>query len=129
MRAAAGITVVVLAVLSAGCGGTQSVGAGASDVVPADAAVYLAIDTDPGSSQWKTVDALAGRFPDKQKGVDAIKKSLGDSLHLSWEKDVKPALGTELDFAWLDLDHNGQDFVALVQPKDEGKFKTFVDRV
>lgn len=129
MRVAASTAVVALGLLAAGCGGTQGVGTGASSVVPSDVPMYVAIDTDPGSSQWKTADALASRFPDKQKGVDAIKKELRKSAQLDWERDVKPAFGKELDFVWLDLDHNGHDFVALLQPKDDAKFKTIVDRL
>jgi Protein of unknown function (DUF3352) len=126
MRVTAGIAVVALGLLAAGCGGTQGVGTGASGMVPADTPIYVAIDTDPGSSQWKTVNALASRFPDKQKAVDSIKKGLRDSADVDWEKDVKPALGKELDFAWLDLDHGAQDFVLLTQPRDEGKFKALI---
>ena len=126
MRVSAGIAVAALGLLAAGCGGTQGAGAGASDVVPADTPIYVAVDTDPGSSQWKTVDALASRFPDKQKAVDALEKDLRDSGGADWETDVKTALGKEIDFAWLDLDHGAQDFVALTQPRDEGKFKALI---
>ena len=118
--------VLGVAVVASACGGTQGAATGASDLVPASAPVFVAIDTDPSSSQWKTVNDLAGRFPDKQKGVDAIERSLKDSDNLDWNRDVKPALGDELDVAWLDLGNNGQDVVALLQPKDEGKFKQLV---
>jgi hypothetical protein len=115
-----------VAVVASGCGGTQGAATGASDLVPASAPVYVAIDTDPASSQWRTVDELAGRFPDEQKGVDALKRELKQQGELDWERDVKPALGKEIDLVWLDLADNGQDLVALMQPKDEGKFKQLV---
>src|ERR1041384_3893835 len=115
-----------VALLLAGCGGVQGTGTGASDLVPASTPLYIAVDTDPGSSQWKTVDELGSRFPDKQKGVDALKRSLKNDDQLDWERDVKPALGKEMDFAWLDLQHGAQDFVLLTQPKDEGKFKQLI---
>src|SRR5919201_2790445 len=104
------------AFLSAGCGGKSGLGAGAAGIVPASAPAYIAVDTDAGSSQWKTVDELAGRFPDKQKGVDTIKRELRKDLGLAWEHDIKPALGPELDLAWLDFANNGENIVALLRP-------------
>jgi hypothetical protein len=117
---------VSAALLAAGCGGTQQAGTGASDIVPVWVPAFIQVDTDPGSAQWKAVDALARHFPDKQKGVDAIKKQLRSSGGLDWAKDVKPALGPELDLVWLDFGNGGQDFVALLQPKNESKFADLV---
>jgi uncharacterized protein DUF3352 len=117
----------VLAFVLAGCGGTTSgIGAGASDLVPASAPVFVAINTDPDSSQWKTVDALASKFPDKQKGIDAIKRDLRKDDGIDWEKDVKPAIGKELDAVWLDFENDGENFVVLMQPKDASKFKQLI---
>lgn len=126
MRVAGLAALVCGAVLAAGCGRTQGAGADASDLVPATAPAFVAVDTDPSSSQWRMVDDLASRFPDKQKGVDALKRELKNQDHLDWDRDVKPALGKEIDFVWLDLDNNGQDFVLLTQPNDEGKFKQLI---
>lgn len=115
------------ALLAAGCGGTTSqIGAGASDLVPGSAPAFIAIDTDPASSQWQTMIALADKFPDKQKGIDSIKKDLRKETKLDWEQDVKPAIGTELDFVWLDFENDGENFVGLMQPKDEAKFKQLI---
>lgn len=117
---------VVLALVSAGCGGTTSqIGTGASDLVPASAPAFIAIDTDPSSAQWRTIDELASRFPDKQKAIDSIKSDMSKQ-GVDWEQDVRPALGPELDFAWLDFKNNGQNFVALAQPKDQAKFEALV---
>src|SRR5437763_8301479 len=117
---------VGLALVAAGCGGTTSqIGTGASGLVPASAPAFIAVDTDPGSSQWQTIDQLASRFPGKQKAIDSLKADLRKQ-GVDWEADVKPALGKELDFAWLDFENNGRDFVLLVQPQDESKFQAFV---
>jgi hypothetical protein len=89
-------------------------------------AAYIAIDSDAGSSQWQTVDDLAGRFPDKQEGVGKLQRSLRDDLGLDFVKDVKPALGPEIDIVWLDLEGGGNDFVALMQPGDESAFERAV---
>ena len=119
---------VAFAMVAAGCGGTTAqIGNGASALVPASAPAFIAVDTDPASSQWKTIDALASKFPDKQKAVDSIKRALGKHS-IDWATDVKPALGKELDLAWLDFENNGQNVVGLLQPTDTAKFKELVKK-
>ena len=115
-----------VALLAAGCGGTTAqVGSGASSIVPASAPAFIAIDADPSSQQWQTIDALASKFPDKQKAVDSIKQDLSKD-DVSWEQDVRPVLQGEFDFVWLDFENKGQNFVGLMQPRDEAKFKELV---
>src|SRR5919197_6205553 len=114
------------AALAAGCGGTSGLGSGAAAIVPASAPAYIVVDTDPGSSQWKTVERLADRFPDKQKGIDFIERDLRKEERLDYDRDVKPALGPELDLVWIDFDHDGQDIVGLMQPNDEDAFKRII---
>ena len=88
--------------------------------------LYLAIDTDPSSSQWRTVNELAGKFPDKQQAVESIKKSMRKD-GLDWDRDIKPALGTEIDVVMLDFEYPGET-VALMQPKDKGAFERAVKK-
>ncbi|MFL5951365.1 MAG: DUF3352 domain-containing protein [Gaiellaceae bacterium] len=112
--------------LAAGCGGTTThAGAGASSIVPASAPAFIAIDSNPSSDQWRTINQLAGKFPDKQKAVDSIKQDMSKD-GVDWAKDVKPALGDEFDFVWLDFENNGEDLVGLTQPRDAAKFKALV---
>src|SRR4051812_17874419 len=116
------------ALLAAGCGGTTAQArTGASSIVPASAPAFIAVDSNPDSSQWRTIDRLASKFPDKQKAVDSIKQEMSKE-EVDWNKDVKPALGDELDFVWLDFENGGQNFVLLVQPHNAAKFKDFVDK-
>jgi hypothetical protein len=116
------------ALLAAGCGGTTGQpGSGASTIVPASSPAYIAIDSNADSSQWRTIDELASKFPDKQKAVDSIEQDLVKN-GADWERDVKPALGDELDFAWLDLANNGKDVVGLTRPKSPAKFKALVGK-
>jgi hypothetical protein len=124
MRPLAGIC-AVLAFALAGCGGSTGAGAGGADIVPGNATMFLALNSNPDSAQWRTVDQLANRFPDKVKAVDTLKKGLRD-VGLDWQNDVKPALGPEFDFVWLDLANNGQNFVVITQPKDKSKFDKLV---
>jgi hypothetical protein len=127
MRRLTGV-LAAIALLAAGCGGTTAhVGSGASSIVPASAPAFIAIDSNPSSAQWQTIDSLASKFPDKQKAVDSIKQDLSKD-GVDWAKDVKPVLGDEFDLVWLDFQRNGQNFVGLMQPKDEGKFKQFIEK-
>ena len=72
------------------------------------------------------MDALASKFPDKQKAVDSINQQLLKK-GLDWNRDLKPALGPELDVVTLDLAHPDET-VALMQPKDEGAFERAVKK-
>ena len=105
----------------AGCGGTTNPSSGAADFVPASVPLFVAIDTNPGSSQWQTVNELANKFPDKQKAIDSIKQHL-TAKGLDWEEDLKPALGPELDVVMLDFAHPDET-VALMQPKNQDAFE------
>jgi hypothetical protein len=128
MRWLAGVLAVVALALT-GCGGTTSGPAtGGADIVPADATMFIALNSDADSEQWQAADDLASRFPDKQDAVTAIKDGLRQE-GFDWDRDVKAALGPEFDFVWLDLEQDGQDFVVITQPKDEGKFDRLVAKM
>jgi hypothetical protein len=94
--------------------------------VPASVPLFVTIDSDLDSSQWQQVDALANKFPDKQKAIDSFKGQL-QKKGLDWEQDVKPALGPELDVVMLDLAHPDET-VGLLQPKDQGAFERLVKK-
>ncbi|HEY3017906.1 MAG TPA: hypothetical protein VGJ23_03655 [Gaiellaceae bacterium] len=114
-----------LALLAAGCGGTTAAGTGGAEIVPASAPAFIAFNVDVDSSQWQTIDQLASRFPDKEKALKIFREGLR-SEGVSWDRDVKPALGPELDIVWFDFDNDGEDFVALMQPSDESKFDKLI---
>jgi hypothetical protein len=88
--------------------------------------LFVVIDSDLRSSQWQTVNALASKFPDKQKAVDAIKQQL-NRKGLEWKRDLEPALGPELDVVMLDFAHPNET-VALMQPQDDGAFERAVKK-
>jgi hypothetical protein len=114
------------AALAAGCGAASRTAGGAAGIVPASAPAFVAIDTDLGSAQWQTVDDLASRFPDKQKAIDSLENDLRKQGGIDWSRDVKPALGPEVDVVWLDFANNGGDVVGLTQPGDDDAFKRLV---
>ena len=72
------------------------------------------------------MDELASKFPDKQKAIDSINKQLLKK-GLDWDRDLKPALGPELDVVTLDFAHPGET-VALMQLKDEAAFERAVKK-
>jgi len=112
----------------AGCGGTTSrTAAGGAEIVPADATMFVAINTDADSEQWQAVNELANRFADKEDLEQTVKEGLKDQ-GLDWETDVKAAIGPEFDFVWLRLDQQGQNFVVLTQPKDQAKFDRLIKK-
>ncbi|HVM56241.1 MAG TPA: DUF3352 domain-containing protein [Gaiellaceae bacterium] len=127
--------VTAAAVILAGCGsasGTGSggdLGAGAS-VAPADAAAFVAIDTDVSSSQWQAVDALLQKFPAHDELLTKLQQTLTQKTGLDWATDVEPALGSELDLVVLPTASNGKpQLVGLVQPGDASKLDALLQKI
>jgi Protein of unknown function (DUF3352) len=121
-----------LALVAGGCGGQSNTSAsGGSDsagaaIAPAGAPLYAMIDTDLSSDQWKQVDALFDKFPGKQKLLTRLRTSFENDAKVSWQNDVKPALGDELDIAVLDF--KSAQVVGFTQPGDEAKFDALVKK-
>lgn len=114
-----------LALLAAGCGGGGGGNAlpAAAGVVPASAPVLISVNTDFSSEQWKRELALARRFPGAGELLRQASSQVGN---VDFEKDVKPALGPEVDVVWLDFANGGNDVVGLTQPKDEKRFAALI---
>jgi hypothetical protein len=119
---------VGIALLLSGCGANKepgSVPAGA-EFAPASAAVYVSGVTDPASSQWEQVDKLLGRFPGREKLLASARKELRKDGQ-SWERDVKPALGEELNLVVLNFEDPEHNYVLFTKPKDETKFNKLLE--
>jgi hypothetical protein len=141
MRISGPFRLVVLAFLIAaslafaGCGSSseQAATAGAdatasgAEVAPASALLFASVTTDPGSAQWQTAGALLAKFPSSDKVVQMLLDSL-EKQGTSWENDVKPALGPEVDFVLLGVapGEGSPVFVGLTQPKDGAKLEQLV---
>jgi hypothetical protein len=119
-----------LALLASACGGSvgSSSGGDASGIAPADSLAFISIDTDLGSSQWKALDQLTNKFPIKSKVLRDIRQSM-QKQGIDWSKDVKPALGDELDVAVLGASVSGTDAVGMTKPKDESKFESLLKKL
>jgi hypothetical protein len=117
--------------LAAGCGGgaaTGSSGSGAS-LVRSDALAFVSLDTDLGSSQWKQVDELSKKFPGRDMALRQFRQSLSKN-GVDYDKDVKPALGSEVDIVFVP-GTKVSDFavVGLTKPKDAGRLKDLVKKL
>jgi hypothetical protein len=117
------------AVLAAtGCGGSSGSASGAesaASIVPRSAALYASIDTDLESGQVEQLQDLLAEFPDRQRLLDELERILADE-NLSWEQDVRPALGDVLDV--VDLDLRPSETVALLQPADEARLQALLQK-
>jgi hypothetical protein len=115
---------VALTFALAGCGAnndaSSSVPAG-SDFAPASSVLFVTGVTDPGSSQWQKAEELLGRFPGHEKLLASVRKDLAED-GLSWEQDVKPALGDDLNLALLSFEDADHNYVFFTKPKNEAKF-------
>jgi Protein of unknown function (DUF3352) len=126
MRVRAAAVLAGLGLLAGGCGGGGGGGnalPAAADVVPANAAALISVDTDFSSGQWRRALALTRRFPG---AAQLLRRASAQSGNLSFDRDVKPALGPEVDVVWLDFAHGGNDAVALTQPKNEKRFAALI---
>lgn len=128
----AGLTTAA-ALLVTGCGAASATsGSGGSDpagaaVAPGSAPLFAVVDTDLSSSQWKQVGSLLDMFPGKQKLLAQLRASFEKDAKVSWQNDVEPALGKEIDFVALDF--KSSQVVGLTQPGDETKFEALIKKV
>ncbi len=63
------------------------------------AIAYWQTVSDPDSAQWKQAEELINRFPDGDKWIAELKAKLLRDKKVSWEDDVRPALGDVVDLA------------------------------
>lgn len=109
-----------------GCGGSDSAatgGAGAASIAPDSAVAYATINTDVDSDQVDQLEELLAKFPDRDRLLAEFQRSLAED-DLSWETDIKPALGETLDIVLLDLSDAGA--VLILKPADEAKLKAML---
>jgi hypothetical protein len=127
LRPTALAALAALALLAAGCGGGGGGGKGSvpngASAAPASAPVFVSLDTDVTTDQWKRAQALLARFPGAAKLLQRVTKQTGG---LDLFRDILPALGPEVDVVVLDLKGGANDVVGLTQPKDKAKFDALI---
>ncbi|MDQ2911361.1 MAG: DUF3352 domain-containing protein [Actinomycetota bacterium] len=129
---AAGL-LATLAVAVAGCGGggakTSASGESGAKLVRSGALAFVALNSDLGSSQWQQVDDLSKKFPGRSKVLEQIKQAFAKQ-GVDYDKDIKPALGPEVDVAVVSGASAGQtSFALLTKPDDAAKFKQLVAKL
>jgi hypothetical protein len=124
------LTIVVLAAFSlvlAACGsGSSSSSSGGSppagaSLVRSDLLAFVAVDSDLGSDQWQQFDKLWQKFPSHDSWVQQLEQSFAKD-GLDYERDVKPALGPELDVG-VAATGSTEAVVGLTKPDDPAKLK------
>ena len=123
------VVLIALVLAAAGCGAEdRPAAAGGAEIVPASVPVYVAIDSDLSSEQWQQVDELLRKFPAYSDALQSLRSELKTETGLEYERDVKPALGDEIDLVWLDFQNEGTNVVALTKPEDEDAFRRMVEK-
>lgn len=125
------VSMLVLVLVAAGCGG-DDLGAGKADgaeLLKAGALVYWETDSDPGSEQWKQVEELLGRFPDGEKWIAELKQQLQAQGDVTWEDDIKPALGDLTVVAVYATSRADVAVVGMTNSKDPDKAVALVKKL
>lgn len=119
-----------MAVVLAGCG-SADVGSGppssAGSLKPG-ALVYWQTVSDPESAQWQEVEDLLGRFPNGDKWIAEVKGMLTEE-GVSWEEDVKPALGDVIDFAVYPAPDGGDPALVALTNSDQDEVDALVQKL
>jgi len=116
-----------MALAAGGCGGGGGGGGlpeGAS-IAPASAIAFVSVKTDFSSAQWQQVVKLAGHFPGTPQLIAELKKQTNG---LDFNRDVKPALGQEVDLVWIDARNDGNDVVGLTKPHTKAKLAALLKK-
>ena len=138
MRSRPALPLVLLALVAAfvtGCGGGSGGGTGGGSTpsgasqVRAGVLGFVSIDSDVGSDQWQQLDTLSHKFPGRDKALSRLKQALTKE-DVDYDRDVKPALGPELDLAVVSGGTSSSTkVVALTKPDDPDKFKALVRKL
>jgi hypothetical protein len=100
-----------------------------AELVTSGALAYVAVDSDLDSSQWRKLDALLKKFPARDRLLTKIDDALAEK-QLDFNRDVKPALGPEIDLA-VEAGSSAQDiaYAYLWKPDSMEKAKALVSKL
>jgi hypothetical protein len=127
---AAALACTLVAAVVAACGGTTKAGvsgeAGAS-LIRSGALAYVAIDSDLDSSQWQQVDELLKKFPAHDRWLADLRRELPAGI--TYDDDIAPALGPEVDVAVGEATAAETSFVVLTKPDSVDKARALVRKL
>ena len=95
------LALAVIVPIATGCG-SKSSGSSldtALAYVPKNAALVIAIDTNPDGRQWQQVDHLIGKFPFGGQFKQQVKSAFNSRANVDYDKDIKPLLGNDMVLA------------------------------
>ena len=131
MRVAWAVLVSMLVLVAAGCGG-ENVGVGqesGAELLKAGALLYWETASDPDSDQWQQVEELLKRFPDGERWIAELKRELESEEGVTWEGDVKPALGDQTVVAVYAKSMTDISFVGMTNPDDPDKTVALAEKL
>jgi hypothetical protein len=127
----AGVAVAAAALAVAGCGGSSGAGSsdlgGAASVAPSNALAFVALDSNVSSDQWRAVDGLLRTFPAHDDLLAKLRATFEKRSKLSWNDDVEPALGSELDL--VALPGKRPQLVGLTEGGDRTKLAALLQKL
>jgi Protein of unknown function (DUF3352) len=123
-----------VALIATGCGGHTSSSGGLDSTLsymPKDSPIVVALDTDQGDEQYKSLDKILDKFPfgDQIKELLVAKLAKG----VSFEDDVKPLLGNPFVISATGVRtflgrSSHSDFVAAIEVDDKGAVSNLIDK-
>jgi hypothetical protein len=127
MRGLGALWLAALVLSTAACGGaaasSSSVpGVDAAHLVPPDALAFVSANADLDSQQWRRLDDLTRGLPARDRLVQMVRGALKKE-QLDLDRDVRAALGKEVDLAVLGIDQGEPEVIALTQSNDELKLE------
>ena len=129
MRAA--VALLAALTLVTACGGSN-VGAGpasSAGLLKPGAVVYWQTVSDPDSAQWEQAADFLARFPDGDRWLAQLKRELQDE-GVTWEEDVRPALGPVVDVViYGGGGSKSPAVVGLTNPEDKEKLLALVRKL
>lgn len=131
MRAACLALLSTFVLAAAGCG-SEDVGLGqatAAQELKQGALVYWELNSDPGSDQWDQAEELIRRFPDGAKWIAKLKDEAEREGDVSWQDDVKPALGDRIAVALYATSTDDANIVGLTNPDDPAKTEALAKKL
>jgi Protein of unknown function (DUF3352) len=135
MRALSALALACLTLVAAGCGASSptglasaaNLGAAAAQLVPPDALALVSVDTDQSSQQWQHLDALTRGLAARDELLQKLRGALA-RRGLEYDRDVKPAVGSELDLAVLKIENGTAEAIALTKPDEESKLRALASK-
>ena len=137
MRRLIATSLVLSALLIAGCGGGDDSGSpldSALSYLPKDAPFAVAIDTDLDGDQHRALQALLNEFPFGGQVQDSLRQQLEQGTNIDFNDDVRPLLGNPFvvgatDAASITGDSGGSAFVGAISAKDEDALGDLIDKI